>query len=397
MKIFVAGVVAAASLFAATPGARANEPCLTITAPRTTYALGEPVLVRYSVSGSDTIAVRPIPFCPVGEGDFALEFAAKTPSGALARRASNLYQEISGRLLTKEELRARPSEREALVTNWIAFEQPGVYTLQAYLRVLRPESGKETFVRSEPLCIRVTDGPRERAGRQACLDAAAARAVTNTPPRSGTDASARAGAIRALRTINDPRAIPILITALDAADGFLLQEAQTALGRRPDPVVVAAAMRTRLRDTQNAPKTPLYPTSWISLLEELDLRARFGEQRVADAAYAEAWRRAQIEVIEAIERRLPLLSPGRAAERRIDLISLARALPTPEELQPVLANAAQMSADSQRQLGRMLNAWNEQSGPAILRPLQSNLERLAADATLDTALRTAAKAALARL
>jgi hypothetical protein len=171
-----------------------------------------------------------------------------------------------------------------------------------------------------------------------------------------------------------------------------------ALERRTDVRAVAAAMRTRLHDAQAFSMTPVYPTMWIDLLAQLDLRARFGERPPSSgAAYVQAQRRTQTEVVEAILRRLPLLSPGSAAERRIQLILLAGTPPTSQALQPVFANAAQMSAQGQRTLGWILDTWDERPGPAALGPLKPDLERLAADATLSAALREGAQAALARL
>jgi hypothetical protein len=74
----------------------------------------------------------------------------------------------------------------------------------------------------------------------------------------------------------------------------------------------------------------------------------------------------------------------------VDLIFFQDVTPTVTTLRPVLAAASQMRREGQKELAWMLADWEKRPVPASLRPLRTELERLAANAALHPDLRKAA-------
>ncbi|MES2464119.1 MAG: hypothetical protein V4671_26435 [Armatimonadota bacterium] len=135
---------------------------------------------------------------------------------------------------------------------------------------------------------------------------------------------------------------------------------------------------------------PIRPYKWLNLLANLELRRSFGAAPAPSAAYTEAQKRARQVVVKTMLSGLSHLPVGARADRMVELIFFQEETPTVTTLRPVLATASQMSTRGQKELAWMLDTWEKRPVPISLRPLRTELERLAANAALHPDLRKAA-------
>jgi hypothetical protein len=238
--------------------------------PKQRYEQGEPILVslRYRYYGTRRLGVHAPTYDRSGRMmDFG--FRGWDPRGNKPRD-SFLHQGGSGGGMSQDPILGSSGIQQVTTVNdWLAFDHPGKYTLQAYssaVRVLDGAPGFEVHLESEPLAVEIV--PPVDAHRVARL---AADRKALTVQYSGEEwQEKRMAALEDLRVMQDPRAIPLLVPCLESDIPNEEFTAYQALSAMLDLIPVRMALMERLHRAVTL--RPEHAWAFIDLLAEAEIR-----------------------------------------------------------------------------------------------------------------------------
>lgn len=245
---------------------------LNLVAP-TRCVLGEPIEItmRISYDGDEKVYADRIDFDRSGRVA-AYGFRATDASGNAVRdpAAAFLGGEGGGAVYKGKLSKEQPFEQKVVVNQWLAFEQPGTYTLRAHSTIVRRENSEDRVpfgLESEPLQIEIV-APDE-TNRKMRLELA--QDMLPTPDREidQLNRQTRFEIARDLRFMLDARAIPSLVGAL--SDGWINVRFEAFLGLRAFQDL--APVKTELLRVINDDKATISPdarNSFLALLIDAD-------------------------------------------------------------------------------------------------------------------------------
>lgn len=222
-----------------------------LAAPKKEYVQGEPIVVtmRYTYTGDRKLSVLVGKFDRSGRvPDYS--FTAVDTEGKAVRDPVTKLGGMGGGQRWEAKLSPQePYEQEATVNEWLAFDQPGRYTIQGHSTIVRLGDnafGKPAIpLQSEPLELEIipATGAVVQTDRQVLIDRMAAEYPT-------ADKNRREAIMRELRFMMDEKAIPLL--ALDLEDEWPngANQAKTGLMAFTNLAPVKAAL-LRLVDDEN--------------------------------------------------------------------------------------------------------------------------------------------------
>ena len=355
-----------------------SVPTIVLAPTRNVYRLGNPITLSYRMRGVETIPVKPIGgFCTVGESDFRLSLQVTPLRGTLPTlpmhrgRGTGFVKGYAAQLSTPHTINANDD---------VCLSLPGDYRVTARLAVLRP-AGTLREVVSNTVTVHVADSAALRAERlRRVRRAAQLLERTNAPTK--TEA-----AVRALRYVSDPEALPVLLTAFNSDDIGVEAAAGASLAYWHDPKVLYDSAYHWLERHARKPES-FNVLRWASVLQEARLRdkypaATFGSP--TDFATAEE---AKATVKRLLLAGIPFLSRGEAGSRRIALLCYEwNRTATTDELRPILAAILDMTP---KQLQGAVWYFARRRDPPTddaMRPLRRETQAIAGNERMPAELR----------
>lgn len=365
---------------------------LTLSTPKTQYEQGEPIQVtmRYAYTGTRPLSVLVVTYDRSGRiADFG--FTARNEQGQPVPDPTPFRGGIGGGLRTNTPLTpAKPYTQTATINEWLRFDHPGRYALTAHSSIVRfdddktGESGPPIPLDSAPLAIEIT--PPDDAHRLA-------RLAQDKSDLDSKNQDTRVKAARDLRFMVDPRAIPLLMQALN--DPGAAFEANFGLRAFPDMAPVKAALLAWINDDAHfVPPSRMW--SYLSLLIEADMQASATPVNPVGPEYDRIARPYEALFQAKLERQIKRLSPARAAEMTVEGLAMGQMLSAsdPANWKRILDNAPAMTPDSQDYAASILDSAvtmpRSFPGLAALKTLLPELRQDAADARLSGRLRSSA-------
>ncbi len=233
------------------------------------YALGEPIEVtmRYTWSGEGKLVVKVVDFDRSGRvADYnfrawANEEAVRDPAFFL------MGPGLGGPLSGAELSQMQPFEQKVVANQWLAFDKPGIYFLEAQSNIVHtgddPSSGSSLTVESEPIQIEIT-APDE-AKRRSRLTLAKDVVAIEDREIDQTNRQTRLQVVQSLRFMLDERAIPLLVRALN--DGWVNVRNEAELGLRAFKNM--APVKAELLRAINGKNTIIVPSARQTVLQLL--------------------------------------------------------------------------------------------------------------------------------
>lgn len=377
-------------------GAPTRAQQLQISAPKSTFPIGEPIPItmRTTVETDDEFSVRFIERDRSGrtrDYHFTATDQNDQPVRDPAPQLNNPLGLGGGGVTTQKLTREKPLEQRVLINQWLAFDAPGKYRITAHSRVVHrgaePFKSEAIELTSAPLTLEIT-APDE-SSRQLRLNLA--QSVVAIPDRQidQTNRETRLAVVQNLRFMLDERAIPILVRAL--SDGWInvQHEAKLGLLAFQDSAPVKRELRRVLEsDTEFvAPDASRY---FLNLLAS--------DEKDAPMKNAQLWKAKQA-------RQLALQPPLEAAKTLVaGLKSYEFERDSAQNWRRVLAMAPQLSPETQRDAAELLEHQifvdPKQGKPisrATLEQLRASFALTARDEKVEGLLRASCIVALQQL
>ena len=258
-----------------------------ITTPRSSYALGEeiPLTMRYRNDGKPGLRITVVTYDRSGR-IMEFGFEGKDVNGQKVRDPYPFQGGMMGGIRTEKALGQH--EQTVSLNEWLSFDHPGHYEITAWSGIVQEVGPEGTYgplvpLRAAPLELDISapDEPSRQARLDAArlaLDAAEKRAASLPTTQDRYERDRQLGpqagaAMRDLRWMTDPRAIPLLLRGL-ALGGDVAFEAHRGLVAFPDLAPVRAAVLLRLKSDK-----PIVESSWA--LKDLLARSSPSPQKQA--------------------------------------------------------------------------------------------------------------------
>lgn len=365
------------------------------------YALGEPIEVtmRYTWNGEGKLAVKVVDFDRSGRvADY--NFRAWANKEAVRDPATFLMGPGLGGPLSGAELsQMQPFEQKVVANQWLAFDKPGIYFLEAQSNIVHtgddPSSGSSLTVESEPIQIEIT-APDE-AKRRSRLTLAKDVIAIEDREIDQTNRQTRLQVVQSLRFMLDERALPLLVRALN--DGWVNVQNEAELGLRAfkDMTPVKAELLHFIND-KNTIISPRARQTVLQLLVDADNQSSVKTTSETVSNYNRmldeklAFNLKTLPLAQSLEMTVEAMYPYDSSGR--DAANWNR----------VLDGATLMSQPSQEKASKVLLyhlTANPQYGARFsletLRKMQSALLKTARDEKIEGMLRSNAIVALARI
>ncbi|MBI3946390.1 MAG: hypothetical protein HY321_10765 [Armatimonadetes bacterium] len=352
---------------------------------RTEYELGEPIeaTMRYIYTGERKLAVLLVSYDRSGRiRDFG--FTATNEQGQLLRDPVCWMGGAGGGLRSRGTLTPeKPYEQKATLNEWLCFDAPGLYHVRATSHIISFDTGGTGWggpvipLESDPVAIRIL--PPDDGKRRARLAADEELLV-------GKDQEGRARALRDLRFMVDPRALPLLVRGLGDEFGNAVHQAQVGLTSFRDGAPVREAILRAIQD----PARVVWPSRMWGYSHVLAcLEARAGSAEGFGERYRAAGDRWHQVLADRFRDGLAKLPPREAADATVD--GLAGGLLSrddPRNWRRLLDQGAALPPERREFTGRLIQEYCRQ------RSLIPALRRVADDPNQPAALRSGASVAL---
>ncbi|MHC4249652.1 MAG: HEAT repeat domain-containing protein [Planctomycetota bacterium] len=279
----------------------------------------------------------------------------------------------------------QPYEHKAVVNEWLRFDRPGRYSVTAHSRIVQIADGRwpESLVPLQSDAMEIEITPPVEANRLGRMEEARAAL-------EGDDSAACVAAVRDLRFMLDPRAIPFLVMGLQHESSHVASEASFGLESFLDPAPVRAELVRVIEDESRfiMPRSMWY---FVERLADIDTRAA-REKNTPQwyEAHGEAQRRWGVRLNEKFKSQLPSLPAGRAAAATVEGLGWGPILSISEAAhwKRIAENARALSEEHQDRAGWSIKRHCRVKG------VIPDLRRLAADEGLRPKLRSGAVVAL---